>query len=244
MRLLLLAKRQYTQHDLLDDRFGRLRELPLALARRGHEVRGLCLSYAPRPEGPVTDRSADRHAAVEWVSLNAGGLWLPGLWRYARRAARLASQFRPDIVWSTSDSLYGVLGRAIARRANARHVFDLYDNFEYFATTRIPGMRGAYRAAVRAADGVTCVSAPLASKVRDEYGRAGPTLVLPNGIDRDRPARRCATHRHGRGAFGNTRNPDAVSCRRTVDGRARQGPFRAGRPARPRAPAPERTARA
>jgi len=185
MRLLLLAKRQYTQHDLLDDRFGRLRELPLALARRGHEVRGLCLSYAPRPEGPITDRSADSNAAVEWLSLNVGRLWLPGLWRYARRAARLAGQFRPDIVWSTSDSLYGVLGRALARRANARHVFDLYDNFEYFATTRVPGMRRAYRAAVRTADGVTCVSEPLAARVREEYGRAGPTLVLPNGIDRD-----------------------------------------------------------
>ena len=50
MKILVLTKRRYMGKDLLDDRFGRFRELPLELARLGHQVRGLCLSYRPRNE--------------------------------------------------------------------------------------------------------------------------------------------------------------------------------------------------
>jgi len=32
--------------DLIDDRFGRFREIPLALGQTGHKVQGLCLSYS------------------------------------------------------------------------------------------------------------------------------------------------------------------------------------------------------
>ena len=45
MKILVLTKRQYMGKDLLDDRFGRFRELPLELAKLGHEVTGICLSY-------------------------------------------------------------------------------------------------------------------------------------------------------------------------------------------------------
>ena len=45
MRILVLTKRQYMGKDLIDDRFGRFRELPLESARLGHELRGLCLNY-------------------------------------------------------------------------------------------------------------------------------------------------------------------------------------------------------
>ena len=55
MRILVLTKRQYMGKDLLDDRFGRFRELPLALARLGHEIQGISLSYRRRAEGAITD---------------------------------------------------------------------------------------------------------------------------------------------------------------------------------------------
>ena len=65
-KILVLTKRQYTHKDLLDDRFGRLREIPLELARRGHRVTGLCLSYRSREEDWVSD------GPVRWKSINAG----------------------------------------------------------------------------------------------------------------------------------------------------------------------------
>ena len=37
MRILVLSKRQYMNKDLIDDLYGRFRELPLALAGLGHK---------------------------------------------------------------------------------------------------------------------------------------------------------------------------------------------------------------
>lgn len=40
MRILVLSKRRYTGKDLLDDRYGRLYEIPAGLVARGHAVVG------------------------------------------------------------------------------------------------------------------------------------------------------------------------------------------------------------
>ena len=57
-RILVLSKRQYMGKDLLNDRFGRFREIPLELARIGHKVTGICLSYRARSEGRIFDQDA------------------------------------------------------------------------------------------------------------------------------------------------------------------------------------------
>ena len=130
-RLLVLSKRQYTNRDLLDDRFGRIRELPLQLALRGFQVNGLCLSYKKKKEGKMLD------GPVLWESLNAGSLKLPGLLRFILRASSLAS--RADVIWACSDSFYGIIGYWLSRRYHVPLVFDLYDNFEYFLAAKTSG---------------------------------------------------------------------------------------------------------
>ena len=63
MRILVLTKRQYMGMDLLDDRFGRFRELPLELARLGHQVHGLCLSYRARNDSLLSSICTTRGKA-------------------------------------------------------------------------------------------------------------------------------------------------------------------------------------
>ena len=53
MKILVLTKRQYSGYDLLNHRFGRLRELPLELAGLGHVVMGIALSYRRRDEQTI-----------------------------------------------------------------------------------------------------------------------------------------------------------------------------------------------
>ncbi|MCI0564876.1 MAG: glycosyltransferase, partial [Nitrososphaera sp.] len=183
--MLVVTKRQYMSRDLLDDRFGRFRELPLALSRKGHQVRGICLSYQYRPEGETRDYDASSDAQVAWRSLNAGNLKLFGLMRFIRAANAMVQEFQPNVVWACSDSFYGVIGNSIAQRNNTRCVFDLYDNFESFASTSIPGVWPLYRRAACNTDGLTCTSKALAAKVINEYGRTKPTRVLVNGICSD-----------------------------------------------------------
>jgi glycosyltransferase involved in cell wall biosynthesis len=61
----------------------------------------------------------------------------------------------------------------------------LYDNFEAFKASRIPGILPLFRKAVRQADGVTCFSARLAEYITRAYPRLGPTAVIENGVRTD-----------------------------------------------------------
>lgn len=185
MRILVLTKRQYMNKDLIDDRYGRFREIPLALTARGHEVLGICLSYRRRPEKEILDSNVTHRRGVRWQSMNAGPLLLPGLMSYIRRVFRVVREFKPHIVLACSDGIYGILGVWVGRMTNTRCIFDLYDNFESFGSTRYTGLLPIYRWAVRNADGVLCVSAPLREKVVSEYQRTLPTLVVENGVRTD-----------------------------------------------------------
>ena len=180
MKILVLTKRRYNRMDLIDDRFGRARELPLGLANLGHEVTGICLSYNARPEGCSTDNEGGSQP-VTWHSLNAGFVKPLGFIRYSIFALRLAQKFKPDIIYTFSDSLYALLGVWVARRIKTRCIVDLYDLFETFDTARIPGVMRLFRSAVRNADGVTAVSEFLSEWVRKNYPPQGPIQIIVNG---------------------------------------------------------------
>ena len=188
MRTLVLTKRQYMNRDLIDDRFGRFREIPFALSEMGHRVTGLCLSYKKREEGRMRDGN------VRWESVNAGRFKLFGLVRYIARAARKAR--RADVIWACSDSIYGIIGLWAARRHRIPLVFDLYDNFEFFLAGKLPLVKQLYRRAVLGADAVTCISAPLKTLVHS-YGRKENVTVLSNAVRADlfRPMNRAACRR-------------------------------------------------
>jgi len=180
MRILVISKRQYTNLDLMDDRFGRLRELPLALAAAGHHVTGICLSYRPRDEGrrdDVTDNTK-----VNWHTLNLKRLLPWGSMSYWQTIDRIGREFRPDLIWPVRDALHAILGARIAKRLGASLVIDLYDNFESFPATRIPGITSAFRRALCCADGITCVSRPLARYVRETSGCQRPIEVIENAV--------------------------------------------------------------
>lgn len=174
LRILVLTKRQYTNQDLVDDRFGRIREIPLHLARSGYSVRGLCLSYRRRKSGVFWDEG------VLWESVNAGPAIAGGWSRYVLRAMRLAAD--ADIIWACSDSLFGIMALWIGRQLGVPVVFDLYDNFESFLPARIPVLKALYRYAVRRCDAVTVVSEALLGLTRS-YGRTGATHLIENAVD-------------------------------------------------------------
>src|ERR1043166_6654554 len=117
VRVLVLTKRQYMAKDLLDDRFGRYRELPLELARRGHEVRGICLSYRARTAGRFDDAAVDGKAAVAWLAVN-----LKDIDAYLKHAGKWMKDFRPDVVWAGSAAFHVFIcrrrqsGGRVARR--------------------------------------------------------------------------------------------------------------------------------
>lgn len=180
MKILVLTKRQYRARDLLDDRFGRFRELPLELARLGHEVRGVALSYRPRTAGWSSDSAPEGKAAVSWLSVNLGGAA-----RYWIQIKKLLEEFRPDVVWACSDAFHVVFGVWIARRYGVPCVADLYDNFAAFPATRFSGALPLFERALRRAAGVTCFSRLMAERVEQKYRPAGAVEVIESGVRTD-----------------------------------------------------------
>ncbi|MGE5639484.1 MAG: glycosyltransferase, partial [Clostridia bacterium] len=116
--------------------------------------------------------------------------------RWVTTVQRRVQAFRPDVIWACSDAFHAILGVHVQRRTGIPCVVDLYDNFESFGATAIPGVRRCYRASVKRAAGVSCVSRPLQRLVREGYGARGELLLLENGTSEDfRPLDRLACRR-------------------------------------------------
>ena len=183
MKILVLSKRQYMGKDLIDDRFGRFRELPLELARLGHEVQGLSLSYRPRSTGATLDLEPSRDGQVLWHSLNLVDGFFPALRRYFKRVRHLLEDFRADIIWACSDAYHAILGYRLSQEYQTKCVIDLYDNFEAFGATNLPLVLALFKRAVKRADGVTCFSQRLAERIILIHSRVKPTVVIESGVN-------------------------------------------------------------
>jgi glycosyltransferase involved in cell wall biosynthesis len=172
LHVLFLCKRHYMGKDVLEDRFGRLFHFPCQLAARGVRVTCVMGDYHLKQGclGPL-----DRHS-VTWFSapLNRPFKWL----RLCSEAAREA-----DVILASSDSIHVCLGDWLSGRWNKPYVVDLYDNYESFGLTGIPGVRKRYRRAVTAAGGVSCVSRALSEKVSVSYKPRGKVTTLNSTIE-------------------------------------------------------------
>lgn len=177
MRLLVLTKRQYTGRDLLDDRYGRLFEIPRALTTAGHSVRGLALSYRQRP--------ASTSYAAGWESLQALPFSPLGAARHLLRIRQICREFRPDLVWASSDAWHAIAAWRTCMPAGIPYVVDLYDNYESFGLSKAPGVIPLLRCACRAASGLTLITRSLAAHVTTEYAlpEGKPQLILGNAVD-------------------------------------------------------------
>jgi len=177
MKILILTKRQYAQKDIIDDRYGRFREFPRELARLGHKVKGLCLSYQTKKEGVFVDED------VQWYSLNLGKGQGRGFLRYAREAYKQIKAFEPDIIYTFSDSLYAILGYWLSAITKKPYVVDLYDNFETYQSARIPFVPVLYSRALKNARGITSFSALLNNYLKEKHSLNVPIMLLESSIN-------------------------------------------------------------
>jgi teichuronic acid biosynthesis glycosyltransferase TuaC len=177
LKILVITKRQYMNKDLLSDRFGRFREIPLALAQKGHEVVGLCLSYQAKKERRIQDGS------VHWKSINATKLKFPGLLWFFLEASLIAR--KSDVIWACSDSFYGVIGCVLGKIYRVPVVFDIYDNFGNFAVARWPLAKQLYHWALKTSDAITCLSKPFAEFLDKRHGRRKHVYPLEFAVRHD-----------------------------------------------------------
>lgn len=182
MRIAFLCKRKYMGKDVIADRYARLYEMPLQLARLGHSVGGFCLSYQGHDEGNWEHDA--QPGTLTWESCSLGRLRLPALLAYPHRMLRRLREFAPDLLIGASDIPHVVLSAWLAKRLGIPYAVDLYDNFEGFGQARIPGMVPALRHAVRGAGLVTTTSEPLKDLVIGDYRAHGEVIAMPSTVDK------------------------------------------------------------
>ncbi|MGN2244813.1 glycosyltransferase family 4 protein [Frateuria sp. GZRR33] len=183
MRIAFICKRRYMGKDVIDDRYGRLYEIPLQLARLGHEVHGFCLGYRSESEGEaIHDALPGR---LEWHARSLGSRALTRLAAYPSRLLGQLRRLQPDVLIGASDIPQVALTAWLARKLDRPYAVDLYDNFEGFGQARIPGFVTALRKATRHASLVTTTSDALAGLVRGTYRAEGTVVSMPSTVDLD-----------------------------------------------------------
>lgn len=183
MRIGVLWKRRYMGHDVIADRYARLYELPRGLAESGHSVLGLCLGYK-RSSWQRREDAVSGSGSLTWQGYDSGALAIAGLPAYWRSVRDELRAFVPDLLLGGSDAIHAVLTQELARQLKIPYVLDLYDNFESFGLTRIPGLLPLYRRALRGARGIAAVSEPLAEYVQTVAPDVAVT-TLESTIDPD-----------------------------------------------------------
>ena len=124
---------------------------------------------------------------TSWESLNAGPVFPYKLWRYFQHLQRAIAEFKPDIVWASSDALHAIAAWRCCNLHRIPFVVDLYDNYESFGLTKLPGLTQLFRMACRHAQGLSLISHTLDSFVAANYSlpQGLPRLVLGNAVNVD-----------------------------------------------------------
>jgi glycosyltransferase involved in cell wall biosynthesis len=180
MRVLFLTKQQYMGKDLLHDRFGRFYEFPRSLADRGHDVCGVCLKY-----WTDEDRLSARRQCldgVEWMSFQLGWNWPVAFLRHFRRLNELATEFEPDIVVGASDAAHVIMAASLSTRLGVPLALDLYDDFESYWATQLPGIKRGLKRGILKAAVISTVSQNLAAKVEQAYQAPGIVSTITNAV--------------------------------------------------------------
>jgi teichuronic acid biosynthesis glycosyltransferase TuaC len=160
-------------HDVINDRYGRLFELPHCLAKQ-LAVFAFCLDYRLTQPQPVPDQ-----LSMSWKRANIPRTlfvgWFFVLLKYVQRV-------RPDCVIASSDCLQIILGAFLSRLYRTCFYADLYDDYLTFGLAKVPGMRWLYNRALASADGIFAVSHTLGRDLETQFP-GKPILVLESTID-------------------------------------------------------------
>lgn len=187
MNITFLCKRLYTNRDLISDRFGRLFHFAVQLARRDHQVTVVALDYDKK-------RTFERHTidAVHFLSVPVIGILKTPLGFI--RTFNETHAAKPDILIASADTYLGVVAASFSRLLSTPWCFDIYDDYRYFASAKIPGMRRIFNLVTKDADSIIVASEPLKQFAEPQNPA---TYVIENGTDTDlfRPLNKLACRR-------------------------------------------------
>ncbi len=173
MNILFLCKRRPQNKDLLNRPYGRFYFLPYWLAKRGHTVTVMLLSYK-RDDEPICIKKN----GITWVS-ESFQPWDP--LAYIKKADQYVSNQKPDWVIGFSDTYYGILAERLASKYNTKSCIDAYDNYESYLHWMKP-LHWLWRRSLSKTHLVTAAGQELAELMRRDSSNQ-PMKVVPMAPD-------------------------------------------------------------
>ena len=180
LKILVLSKRQYTNKDLLDDKFGRLWEIPLKLSLMGHKVKGICLSYRKCKTGSLLFKAVEG-GEVEWNTFNL----ISGFPKYLKYLNHQLRFYKPDVIMASSDCFHTILGVALGKMYRIPCVIDLYDNYESYKLSKFTLIIPLYRFFLKRADAICCISKYLKQYLVQTCQPKGKIRIIGNAINQE-----------------------------------------------------------
>lgn len=172
MKIIFLSKRHPQGKDLLKRPYGRFFHIPRLLAKMGHKVHIILLSYGRQPTEDI------RRFDIQWYLRS---LWHMGSSSYWSTACSLMNAIMPDWIVGFSDTYFGIMSVTLGRRFDCRSVIDAYDNYESYLPWCTP-LHFLWRRAVSQATAVTAAGPQLAELL--QQSRSGkPVFIVPMAAD-------------------------------------------------------------
>ncbi len=169
IRVLFIGKRFYTNRDALLEKYGRIYQLPYYWAHCGITTKLWLIDY----HSSETVRCADDQLPIESLPIASIGT-------LANCASNLITGNIYTHVVATGDCYIGLLGAAIAKRAKARFIFDIYDKYDEFSGYgSLPGF-DPFTFLLQHAHQRLFASQSLMEKIG---GNEATDFMVPNGLD-------------------------------------------------------------
>lgn len=175
MNILFIGKRFYTNRDALEERYGRIYQLPAHWATQDQKSTLWLIDYhskqrISRVEGEMRIESTPIRG-LGWMAQFARVL-------FARLQGRA-----PSHIIASGDAYIGLLGWLLARLTGAFFVFDVYDKYDEFSGYRKPLGWDLFGFLLRRADQCWFASRRLFDQIGN---KARGDVLIMNGIDTSR----------------------------------------------------------
>lgn len=172
MSVLFIGKRWYTNRDGLNEKFGRIYQLPKHWAESGITTQLWLLDY----HSSRTEKRMDGALRIVNTPIRRPA-WVTTL---IKQLSQTFSHHRPSVIVASGDCYVGIMGWLLARVLRAKFVFDVYDKYDEFSGYRKPFGWDLFGFLLRHSDRCWFASKILMDQVGNNQRG---DRVVPNGID-------------------------------------------------------------
>lgn len=172
MKILVFTSRYTATRDIINEDFGRQVRLFENLRKFGHKIDFYCVDYK---------NLEHKDTYLHNIKVFIRPFSYLKFFSFLSDLRKVIKSNKYDLIISTSDPLWGIIGYFLAKKFKTRFAYDIQDNYELYKSYKIPFLSLIEKHVTKKADLVMCASNILTDKVKKI--RKKKTITIPNGVD-------------------------------------------------------------